>query len=471
MGLAADAVIRLGRMMISAGTGGYRVMRGIKRTARALGFDRVDVDVTVNSITCTFHMGEQFRTVVSSQMLPGVDASRIEALEDLTHNLRHYTTAADINARLDAIEADVGTRWSSAIRSAAAGFACAGFALLNGFPIFEAVVVTVAAACGQMVRLALGRRHFNQLGTVASAGATACLMYFAITMILRRTDMADSSFAAGYVASALFLIPGFPMFSAMLDLARLDIDAGLSRLTYAITIIITATVTVCAVAWTTGLTPVPSHPPAPSVAWFAAAGGASMVGIAGFALLFNSSKRMVVIAAVIGTIGNLARLGLVGLGLKPHFAALIAGLIIGLIASAIATRSRLPRITMTVPASVIMIPGASLFRSVYYLNAGQIGRAANDAAAAALVVICIAAGLAAARMLTDKSWAHGIMIDVSKPLLPAEPAAASSAPETDPLRGTRSRTSAPEPDRGPGEPTEPTRADKHAPEEGGPTAG
>lgn len=42
MGIEADAVVRLGMLLMGAGTSGYRVMRAMKRAARALG-DRKSV--------------------------------------------------------------------------------------------------------------------------------------------------------------------------------------------------------------------------------------------------------------------------------------------------------------------------------------------------------------------------------------------------------------------------------------------
>ena len=87
MGEDADAVLRLGAMIMAAGTGGYRVIRAMKRAARALGFDRVEAVISVNNITCSFHKGELFRTIVVNRDKPAVDASRIEALENLRHHM------------------------------------------------------------------------------------------------------------------------------------------------------------------------------------------------------------------------------------------------------------------------------------------------------------------------------------------------------------------------------------------------
>ncbi|MFC2549308.1 MAG: threonine/serine exporter family protein, partial [Corynebacterium matruchotii] len=176
MGEDADAVLRLGAMIMAAGTGGYRVIRAMKRAARALGFDRVEAVISVNNITCSFHKGELFRTIVVNRDNPAVDASRIEALENLSHHMGSSYTAEELHRELDQIEQRVGKRWPVWVQALAAGLACSGFAVLNHYPFLEAVVVALAAAVGQIVRHSCARRHLNQLGTTAMAAVVASLM-------------------------------------------------------------------------------------------------------------------------------------------------------------------------------------------------------------------------------------------------------------------------------------------------------
>ncbi|WP_370915743.1 MULTISPECIES: threonine/serine exporter ThrE family protein [unclassified Corynebacterium] len=417
MGREADAVLRLGLMMTAAGTAGYRVQRAMKRAARSLGFDRLDAIISVNTITCTFHRGEMFRTVVANHHEPAVDASRIEALEDLTHHMHRRFTVEELNDHLTVIERNVVKRWSRLLLAVAAGLACASFAILNRYPFSEAAVVAVSAACGQFIRVTLGKRHFNQLGTVAAAGSVACLVYWLVAVILEMTGRADpTSFTAGYVAAVLFLIPGFPLFSALLDLTRFDITAGISRLTYALSVIVTATISVSMISMVTGLNPLPAFPGPPSVGWWGAAAVASFTGVAGFAMLFNCSRRMALLGAAVATVANMLRLVLAAHGAPQHLAAFIAGVLIGLTAVLIHRAARIPRITVTVPASVIMIPGVAMYTSMYALNTGDMDLAISSAASAALVVVSIAAGLALARMLTDRDWAYGRSIDLKKQL-------------------------------------------------------
>ena len=416
MGVEADAVLRLGLLMVAAGTGGYRVIRAMKRAARAMGFDRLDAEISITSVVCTFHRGVSFRTVVATQPAPAVDASRIEALEHLTHHLPNHMSANALTMCLDDIVHSVTHRWSRPVLMVAAGAACAAFALLNYFPAEGAAAVAVAAACGQLVRMILASRHLNQLGVVAVAAATSCLVFYFLNWALPLTHLPDDAraFAAGYIAAVLYLIPGFPLFSSMLDLSRFDITAGLTRLCYAMAVITAATMSVALVSAMTGLSPLSIDAPTPTARWYLLAAVASFVGVGGFALLFNSSRRMVLFAASIGVVANMVRLVMIDAGVQPQYAAYTGGVVVGLLGAVITARTTLPRITMTVPASVIMIPGTAMYRAVHFLNSGDIDQALSNAATAGLIIVWISAGLVTARILTDRDWAFGKPIDFQK---------------------------------------------------------
>ena len=416
MGVEADAVLRLGLLMVAAGTGGYRVIRAMKRAARAMGFDRLDAEISITSVVCTFHRGVSFRTVVATQPAPVVDASRIEALEHLTHHLPNRMSANALTMCLDDIVHSVTHRWSRPALMVAAGAACAAFALLNYFPAEGAAAVAVAAACGQLVRMILASRHLNQLGVVAVAAATSCLVFYLLNWALPLTHLPDDAraFAAGYIAAVLYLIPGFPLFSSMLDLSRFDITAGLTRLCYAMAVITAATMSVALVSAMTGLSPLSIDAPTPTARWYLLAAVASFVGVGGFALLFNSSRRMVLFAASIGVVANMVRLVMIDAGVQPQYAAYTGGVVVGLLGAVITAQTTLPRITMTVPASVIMIPGTAMYRAVHFLNSGDIDQALSNAATAGLIIVWISAGLVTARILTDRDWAFGKPIDFQK---------------------------------------------------------
>lgn len=400
-------------MLLAAGASGYRVIRGMKRCARSLGFDDADVLVGFNSISATFHYGADFRTVVADVPLPGVNASRIEALETMAHaELQSYHSVDDVNRALDEIERIPTPRWPLWMAMIAAGLACAGFAVINQFGYMAACLVFLAAAAGHYVRVKLHHTHLNFLGVVGCSAFTASLLYLLFAHLLpTSTDL-----SAGFIAAVLFLIPGFPLFSSFVDLARFDFTSGIPRLFFALEIIIVIMLTVLVVAMLSGTPqPVPAtHEP--SWEYFVSGGIASFIGVGCFALLFNSSRRMALIAATVGFMANVGRLVLLTQDIAPFLAAFVAALFIGLIGSQLGRLARIPRVTVTIPAAVIMIPGTTIYAAVHGFAQGNTPDALYAFTDVALTVLFIAAGLTIARMLTDQAWAFNQHINFGKPL-------------------------------------------------------
>lgn len=404
-----EAVVRLGSMLLSSGTGSYRVKRAMSDAARALGMDRHDATVGLTEITATAHRGDNFRTVAREVYRVRIDAARIAALEDLAHHLPEGSTGVDLEARLDHIARTVKPQWRTWQNVLAGGVACAGFAILNKFSLADSLVVLVAASVGQWVRGQLNRRWLNQFGVAGIAAAAACLVYLLLADLLTGTGL-HTIHGPGYVASLLFLVPGFPMITSILDMARMDFTAGLSRATYSVGLVLAATLSAWIFSAATGLQPLPAQTILPSPWSWLAYALATACGVAGFAVIFNSSTRMVLIAAALGVCGNMAKLVLVACHMPLQLAAGVGGLVIGFVASPISARAKIPRITLTVPACVIMVPGAAMYRTVYWLNAQDMTRALSFGADAVLTVFLITCGLAVARMCTDPAWARNLPV-------------------------------------------------------------
>ena len=110
-------------------------------------------------------------------------------------------------------------------------------------------------------------------------------------------------------------------------------------------------------------------------------------------------------AAVIGALSNTLRLELVSLaGFPPAAAAFFGALTAGLLASVYKQRSGYPRITITVPSIVIMVPGLYFYRAVYDLGTMNLSDSASWLVASLLIVISLPLGLICARILTDGSF-------------------------------------------------------------------
>lgn len=413
---ASRIVVRTGTLLLAAGSGSYRVKIAMGQVGRALAMTEVQALVTVNEITATCHRAEIYRTEIAQTQSIGVNSDRIKRLQNFCAQLEPSApgvTQQEVTQLLDEIEKELdaienrGPLWGSVANACFAAVACAAFAFLNNGGPIEMAVVFLGAGLGQLSRRLMLHRGYNQLAVTMFAAAVASIVYLAVAHLLISMGVVVSLQASGYISAVLFLVPGFPLISSALDLSRLDFSAGMSRLFYALMIMTSAALSVWAVSAFLGLDPVPAGKPELSAGLFLVFRlVASALGVWGFALIFNSPMTLALWAALIGMIANVVRLELIDLGVLTQAAAFIAGLIVGVLANLIAPRVKIPRLTLSVPAVVIMVPGAAGYRAIFYLNSGSTLEALAYGVEAVFVVIAIAIGLTIARSLTDRNWVH-----------------------------------------------------------------
>lgn len=403
----SDVILRAGMMMLGAGTGSRRVKETMRQVATALDIDTLQAQITFTDITLTVSRRGIFRTQVAEIEHPGgVNADRVAALQYMAGRLRPRMRVREVEAQLDAVERR-GLLYPKWVLAVAAAIACAAFALLNQAGLVEAGAALVAALLGQSARLVLSTHRINVLAVVAVAALVAGLTYVGINTILGQFGLAGSTQSLGYVATFIFLVPGFPLITAALDLARLDLEAGGTRLLYAGLVMLTAGMVAWGLLAATGGDPslwLPAPAPEPAIMALIQL-AATLIGVAGFALVFNSPWRVALAAGLIAAPANMFRHFLVETGAPPHVAVAAATLVIGLLVWVLGEGFGLPRIILSVPAVLMMVPGVTAYRSLVAFNQGQLIDAMLHGIAAVLVVIGAAAGLAAARMLTDPQWA------------------------------------------------------------------
>lgn len=401
----SGVILRTGTMLLSAGSGSYRVKRAMQQVAFALGLDRHEAHVTLTEITATAHRGPIFRTEVTETRAIGVNSDRIVELEEFTDSLPERVTIAEVEERLDQI-AFKPPLYRMLVNALGAAVACAAFALLNNGGWVEWLGVFVGAFFGQLIRRYLSHLGINHFGVTMVSAATACGSYLAFVTALESLSIVDSAHEAGYVFAVLYLVPGFPLMTGALDLAKYDFSAGIARLTYAGMILLSAGVAVWGLSAVAGLSPQPLEPmqvSAHELILFKSL--ASFVGVFGFAIMFNSPLRTSLGAAGIGMVANTVRLIMLEQGMVDHAAVFFAALLIGLLAALLAGRLRTPRITLSVPAVIIMVPGSAAYRAIYHFNNENMTDAIANGASALLILLAMAVGLGVGRMLTEKRWA------------------------------------------------------------------
>lgn len=405
----ASIVGRIGIMMLSCGTGAWRVRDAMNTIARSLNLTcSADIGLTSIDFTC-FDAGHSYSQVLSLSNT-GVNTDKLYILEQFVNHFESdYSdlTVRQLHKKLDTIQNTPGN-YPPIIKGLAAAIACAAFIFLLGGGWIEMFCAFFGAGAGNWVRGEMGKRRFTTLAGIAISVAIAGIVYLIAFQFLGTVFTISGHHDAGYIGAMLFVIPGFPFITSFLDLSKLDMRSGLERLAYALMITLVATLIGWLVALIIGYKPQDFAPLGLSAtALLLLRLPASFFGVYGFSMMFNSSQKMAITTGLIGAVANTLRLELVQFNTMPAPAAAFCGaLVAGLLASAINHYNGYPRISLTVPSIVIMVPGLYIYRGIYDIGLNQIGNGALWLSRATLMIMFLPLGLFVARYLLDKDWRH-----------------------------------------------------------------
>lgn len=407
--LKSSLVGRVGIQMLSCGTGAWRVREAMNTVARTLGLI-CSADIGLTSIHYTCFNYEHSYTQVLALASTGVNTDKLNILE---HFVKQFPdkyakmTIRQIHQKLDAIQVRRGN-YPPFIAGCAAAVACAGFTFLLGGGPIEMLCAFFGAGIGNWLRQVMIRHRLTLLASISVSVMVACLVYFFVFLGLRIFFHIPEAHEAGYIGAMLFVIPGFPFITSMLDIFKSDMRSGLERLTSALLITIVATLVGWLVAMLVHFRPENFLPLGLGVVpMLLLRLPASFCGVYGFSMMFNSPQKMAVTAGIIGAFANTLRLELAQLtNLPPAAAAFCGALLAGLLASLINRYNGYPRISLTVPSIVIMVPGLYIYRAVYNIGLNSIGVGALWLTKAILIIMFLPLGLFVARVLMDKDWRH-----------------------------------------------------------------
>ena len=405
----ASIIGRVGIMFLSCGTGAWRVRSSMNTLAEIMGIT-CTADIGLMSIEYTCFDGENGFTQSLCLTNAGVNTSKLNRLE---HFIREFEvdgknmSGEELHSLLDDIERIHGL-YSPIALGFAAALACCGFTFLLGGGPIEMFCAFVGAGVGNFLRCKLTKHHFTLFLCIVSSVSLACLVYAGFLKIGEVLFGISIQHEAGYICAMLFIIPGFPFITSGIDLAKLDMRSGTERLMYALIIILVATMSAWIMALLLQLKPVDFiRISLPVKLWIVFRFLASFCGVFGFSIMFNSPIRLASASALIGAVANTLRLELVDLaGMPPAAAAFIGALTAGLFASMIKNKAGYPRISLTVPSIVIMVPGLYLYRGFYNLGIMSLSTAASWFAAAILIIAALPLGLIFARILTDRTFRY-----------------------------------------------------------------
>ena len=326
-------------------------------------------------------------------------------------------TVRQAHERLDMIERRKPL-YSPLFAGLASACACASFVFLLGGGPFDMIGAFVGAGLGHWLRRKLFAHHLNQFFVTFVCVAVAALACTGTLRLIGLYNPVALQHDTAYIGAMLFVIPGFPLITGGLDMAKIDFPSGVQRITYVLCIILMATLAGWMVASIVhlnpeGFEPLGLNPVVDCLLRMVFA----FIGVWGFSVMFNSPQRMCLVAATIGLITDTLRLEIVDAGVPAEAGAFIGALLAGLLASAwrsavrrgwLAPHLGYPRICLTVPSIVIMVPGLYMYQAMFHLGQFDTLNALDWAFRAFMVIICLPIGLAMARVITDKSWRYDI---------------------------------------------------------------
>ena len=412
-------ICRTGMLMLASGTGAWRVRDTMNRVASVLGVT-IHVDLSLLSFECTCIEGHHIFNEVVSLPTTGVNTHRIWMMENFLREIETYGRSFTVHEYHEMLSAVEGTKpdYRPVQQGLAAGAACGAFVFLLGGGPVEMLGAFVGAGVGNFARSSMLSRRIGQFSSLAAGVAIACVCYLLALLGLSHFDASALQHQEGYIGAMLFVIPGFPLITAGLDISKLDMRSGVERLTYAVAIVVVATLVGWMVAECVGLSPDDFAPQGLGALHLTALRMLmSFVGVFGFSVMFNSPVRMAAAAGCIGAVSNTLRLTLVDLnvlfpalglasGMPPEAAAFIGAFVSGLLASLAELKLTYPRIALTVPSIVIMVPGLYLYRAMYYMCVFDTASMLGWFVRAVLIVAFLPVGLGIARTLTDPRWRH-----------------------------------------------------------------
>ena len=257
----ASVVGRVGIMMLSCGTGAWRVRSSMNELSELMNMT-CTVDIGLMSINYTCFDGEQSFSQSLCLTNTSVNTSQLNRLEKLVSGFadQEITKSCEmIHSTLDEIEKIHGL-YSPGALALAAALACGSFTFLLGGGVIEMLCAFIGAGIGNYIRCKMTKHHLTLFLGIISSVSAACLSYTVLLRLLQLFFTVNVQHEAGYICSMLFIIPGFPFITSGIDLAKLDMRSGMERLMYSLIIITVATMTAWILAMVLGLKPMPFLP-------------------------------------------------------------------------------------------------------------------------------------------------------------------------------------------------------------------
>ncbi|MCO4239048.1 threonine/serine exporter family protein [Pseudarthrobacter sp. MDT3-28] len=389
-----DFSLHLAETMFRYGAGALEVETSIIAVTAALGLKNIEVDITNQSVAINYAPKDQ------------TPISLLRVVRSWTNN---YAGLAKVHRLVtDIVAGGVGRdeairRLDEAITSpkpfprwmvtiAFGVFAAVFVGVLGGGPVSSGIAFVANIGVSLLARQ-LGRWRVPDFFTTA-----ACSFGVTLTaLLLWRFELTNAP-AIVVVGGILLLLPTGRLVSSVQDAINgFPVTAAGRFLSTLLTFgaIVAGIAVAFVVGAMTGMQPISvtqTFPPAYDL-WVLVIFIA--VAVMAIGVTEQTSWELLLPTAGVGVVGYLVLLGAASLGVGDRFSPALAAVVIGLLARVVALKMGAPQLVVAVPAALILLPGLTIFRSMYVLTIeeSEILLGAGGMLNAGAIVLGTAAGI------------------------------------------------------------------------------
>ena len=362
-----DFALHLAETMFRYGAGALEVETSIIAVTAALGLKNIEVDITNQSVAINYAPKDQtpiaLLRVVRSWTNNYAGLAKVHQL--VTDIVAGGVGRDEAIRRLD--EAITSPkpfpRWMVTV--AFGVFAAAFVGVLGGGPVSSAIAFVVNIGVSMLSRQ-LGRWRVPDFFTTATCSFVVTFM----ALLLWQLGLTSAP-AIVVVGGILLLLPTGRLLSSVQDAINGFPVTAAGRFLSTV-LIFGALVAGIAVAFVVGSrTGMPeidvteTFSPAYDL-WVLVIFTA--LAVMAIAVTEQTSWKLLLPTAAVGVAGYLVLLGATSLGIGDRFSPALAAVVIGLLARVVALKMGAPQLVVAVPAALILLPGLTIFRSMYVLT-------------------------------------------------------------------------------------------------------
>ena len=394
MTVTLDFCIRVGEVLLSCGAGAADVTATMGTLARHLGLRNPEIDVTFITVSMQYQENAEDVPLIATRQVKSraIDYDRLTRVDHLIRAvLRDDLGLKDARSEVARIVSTGHARRRWAVTLAVAVMAAAVSVQLGG-GVRVAVLALVSGGMIDRLQLLLSRRRIPVFYQQIVGAGVASVLALGAAALPGNIDVSSS-----ITANIIVLLAGIGFMGALQDaLTGFYITAG-ARIIEALLStagIIGGVSGGLMFAQAVGVGIPRISPGATTLQSVGLTVLGAAVGAAAFAYSSYAPRRILLPIAGVAA----CALGIVEgfRGTAHAWPVAIAALFVGLVAYAIAARTRVPPLVVIVPAVVPMLPGLSIYRGLTLLTEQGNGNAANGLLAmftAASVAVALASGV------------------------------------------------------------------------------